>query len=140
MSHLQPVRLGDLLRTDFRTSAEGDALNTKLLKDLGLDYRYQPARLAISVSMVDPKPPSNPPEFLGKPIRGETLFGAEEVEIGLWVALLVEHAGLEQLSRRDVIDLVAGHWQRGARILVRRVERWDGTPHALVAELMRNAA
>ncbi len=136
MSAPQPVRLSDLLRTDFRTSTEGDALNARLLRDLGLDYRYQPARLAISLSLADPKPPGTLPELLGKPIRGETLFGAEEAEIGLWVSLLVEHAGVAAPNRREIIDLVAGHWHRGARALSRRLDSWQGPPQTLVADLM----
>jgi hypothetical protein len=136
MSAPQPVRLSDLLRTDFRTSTEGDALNARLLRDLGLDYRYQPARLAISLSLADPKPPGALPELLGKPIRGETLFGAEEAEIGLWVALLVEHAGVAIPNRREIIDLVASHWQRGARALSRRLDNWQGLPQIQVADLM----
>lgn len=140
MSRHQPVRLGELLRTDFRTSTEGDVLNTRMLTSLQLDYRYQPARLAIALSLADPKPPAVPPELLGKPIRGETLFGADEAEVGLWVSLIVEHAGLDAPSRRDVIDLVAGHWQRGARAVSRQSQAWKGPPHEFIATLMKAEA
>lgn len=135
-----PLRLGELLRTDFRTSSEGDMLNTRLMKGLGLDYRYQPARLAIALSLADRRPPPATSELLGKPIRGETLFGAEEAELGLWIALIVDYAGLEAPTRRELIDLVAAHWQRGARALARRLDAHEGAPETLVASLMGLAA
>lgn len=129
------LRLADLSRTDFRTSSEGDALNTRLLKTLGLDYRYQVARAAIALSLADGRRPPDAGELLGRPIRGETLFGAEEAEIGLWTALIVEHASLDAPVRRDVIDQVAAHWLRGAKLLAQKSDA-AANPHLLLADLL----
>lgn len=108
-----PVQLLDLLRTDFRTTEASDALNSQLQKAIGFPFRYQPARLALARSLADPSAPELDPDLKGKPIKGETLFGQEEIELAFWVSLIVEHDGRSQATRRDIQDLVAAHWRRG---------------------------
>jgi hypothetical protein len=54
---------------------------------------------------------------LGKPIRGETLFGQEVTDLALWTGLIVEHAPAAPASRKQIIDLAAAHWQRGVQKL-----------------------
>jgi len=111
--------LNDLSRMDFRTSATADQKNSELQQSLHLDYRYQPARIAIGLSLSNPQPPRVPADVLGKPIRGETLFGQEDVDLALWLTLLSQHAGVVSPSRKQVADLVAGHWARGVEMLVK---------------------
>jgi hypothetical protein len=111
------LHLVDVFRIDFRTSIEGDELNTGLQKALGLDYRYQPARIAIGLSLGNPFSPPAPANVLGKPIRGETLFGQEEADLAWWVALLIEHAEADNPCRRILVSLVAAHWLRGVQLL-----------------------
>ena len=109
----QPVQLVDILRADFRTSAFADRSNTELQHALELPFRYHPARLAIAVSLSDPSPPPMAPDATGRPIKGETLFGQDELELAMWTGLIVEHAAVAAITRRHLQDLVSAHWQRG---------------------------
>lgn len=118
--------LGDLFRADVRTSREADGLNTHLQSALGFDYRYQVARLAIGLSLADPALPATAADLLGKPIRGETLFGQEETDLALWTALIVEHVPGAPASRKQILDLAAAHWQRGIQKLQRLWSKHDG--------------
>jgi hypothetical protein len=117
------VQLVDVLRTDFRTSTEADALSAELQQALALPFRYHPARLAISISLRDPSPPPALEEVAGKAIKGESLFGHEEHDLALWLGLLIEHSGGQGMTRRLLQDAVAAHWHRGIRQLW---VRWTG--------------
>ncbi|KQM32524.1 hypothetical protein ASF03_13785 [Rhizobium sp. Leaf68] len=130
--------LGDLFRADFRTSQLADATNTALQKDLRFDYRYQPARVAIGLSLSLSASPSLPSDVLGKPIRGETLFGQEEGEMALWVSLICSHAGLQVPTKKQLFDLVAGHWARGLQLLVKRLDLYEGEPHEFLLSIQPN--
>lgn len=107
------VQLVDILRADFRTSAGADRSNTELQHALDLPFRYHPARLAIAVSLSDPSPPPIAPDATGRPIKGETLFGQDELDLAMWTGLIVEHAAVAAITRRQLQDLVSAHWQRG---------------------------
>lgn len=109
----QPIQLVDILRTDFRTSALADRSNTELQHALELPFRYHPARLAIAVSLSDPSQPPLTPDATGRPIKGETLFGQDELDLATWAGLIVEHATVPAITRRHLQDLVSAHWQRG---------------------------
>lgn len=114
-----PVGISDISRIDFRTSRSGETATASLQRAIGLPYRYQPARLALARSLgldTQPTPVSN---IDGKTIRGETLFGQSRDEIAIWTSLLVQHADRGPLRRREVQELVAAHWARGAGLL------WD---------------
>lgn len=111
--------LSEIGRMDLRTSRSGDSATATLLRALGLQYRYQPARLAIAKSLgltTQPQPVEN---LDGKSIRGETLFGQGAADLGMWTSLLSAHSGRDPLSRKDLHELVAAHWARGAGLL------WD---------------
>jgi len=123
----QYFTLGDLFRADVRTSRQADEINTRLQSALGFDYRYQVARLAIALSLGDPSEPPPATDFLGKPIRGETLFGQEEVDVALWTALIVQHAAETPGSRKHVLELAGAHWQRGIQRLQRRWSKYNGS-------------
>ena len=56
-------------------------------------------------------------ELRGKSIKGETLFGQEEIDLALWVSLIVEHA---ERTPRDP----AGHSGLGGCSLA----TWDRGP------------
>ena len=117
MTTRYPVQLLDLLRCDFRTTEAADTLNSRLQKALGFAYRYQPARLALAKSLSNADIPEPEAELRGKSIKGETLFGQEEIDLALWVSLIVEHAERSHATRRDIQDLVAAHWRRGIEAL-----------------------
>ncbi len=113
------LSLPELGRIDFRTSRSGDTATGSLLKALELQYRYQPARLALAKSLSLPTPAPMPDNLDGKPIRGETLFGAGTEDLASWISLVTVHAGSEPLNRKSLQALVAAHWARGAGLL------WD---------------
>jgi hypothetical protein len=111
--------LAEIGRIDFRTSRSGDTATMSLLQSLELQFRYQPARLAIAKSLGLPSPPPAVDNLDGKVIRGETLFGSLNEDLGAWVSLLTGHASTGPIGRRELQDLVAAHWARGAGLL------WD---------------
>lgn len=116
-----PFQIADIARADFRTSFHSDAENSRIQKALQFPYRYQPARLAISLSLRQARPPEPIPDAGGRPIRGDILFGQDEADLTLWIALIVEHSKNECVSRRDFQDVVAAHWARGMNQLSRTI-------------------
>lgn len=113
------MTLNEIGRFDFRTSRSGNTATAAILKLLALQYRYQPARLALGRSLGIATQPTAVDNLDSKPIRGETLFGQDSVDIGLWISLITAHAGRGPLARKELLDLVAAHWQRGAGLI------WD---------------
>jgi hypothetical protein len=134
-----PLQIGDIARADFRTSFVADAENSRIQKTLELPYRYQPARLALSLSLAQPTAPTPISDSGGRPIRGDTLFGQDEADLTLWVALVVEHSGAVGLTRREFQDLVAGHWARGMAILS-KTEKSASSIEDAFAQLMSDAS
>jgi hypothetical protein len=128
-----PVGIADVGRLDFRTSRSGDTATSAIQRALGLQFRYQPARLAIGRSLGLPTRPALVQNLDGKAIRGETLFGQSVQDLGMWMSLIVEHAGAGPLVRRELQDLVSAHWARGAGLL------WDQLRDAAdpLAEIIR---
>lgn len=112
------LTLLDISAARFRTSQAADDANSEFRKRLGLRERYAPARLAIARSLSVAAPPEPVPEGedFGKEIRGEQLFGSGP-DLTAWIALIVERAGREGLTRKDIQSLVAAHWRRGIRLL-----------------------
>lgn len=111
--------IAEIGRMDLRTSRSGDTATAALLRAFGMQYRYQPARLAIAKSLGLSSQPALVENLDGKSIRGETLFGQSTADLGLWTSLMIEHSGRDPLTRRDILELVAAHWARGAGLL------WD---------------
>jgi DNA sulfur modification protein DndE len=115
------LQIGDISRADFRTSFVADSENSRIQKTLSLPFRYQPARLALSLSLRQSSLPSPIPDSSGRSIKGDTLFGQDEAELTLWIALIVQHRGQAELTRREFQDLVAAHWARGMEMLSRSI-------------------
>jgi hypothetical protein len=115
------LQIGDISRADFRTSFAADSENSRIQKALSLPFRYQPARLALSLSLRKSSVPSPIPDSGGRTIKGDTLFGQDEADLTLWIALIVQHSGQTQLSRRAFQDLVAAHWARGMEMFSRSI-------------------
>ena len=113
------LSVSEIGRIDFRTSRSGETATLSLLKALELQYRYQPARLAIAKSLSIATPPAPVDNLDGKVIRGETLFGAGAEDLASWISVVTGYAGSEPLGRRELQDAIANHWARGAGLL------WD---------------
>ncbi len=127
----------DIGRLDFRTSRSGDTATGQLQRVLDLQYRYQPARLALGRSLGVPTPPTLVDNLDGKAIRGETLMGQGADDIGLWTSLIVEHAGNVPIDRRGLQELVAAHWARGAGLLWDDLREADDAAAVLAAILTK---
>lgn len=129
--------LADVFRADLRTSQDADEGNARLQSALGLDYRYQVARIAIAASLGVRSPPPPGVDLLGKPIRGETLFGQTELDLAVWVAQILEHSGAEP-SRRGLADAVAAHWQRGVGLIAKAWSAHEGSSAEFILQLIRS--
>lgn len=133
------LQIGDIARADFRTAFAVDAENSRIQKSLDLPYRYQPARLAISLSLRQPDPPKPIADVGGRPIRGDTLFGQDEADLTMWIALIVEHSGTAGLSRKEFQDIVAAHWARGMKPLSASMNK-NASIEGMFGLLMADAA
>ena len=136
ISASQQFQLGDIIRADFRTSRDADGENTRIQKKFAFQFRYQPARLAIGLSLQCGPVPRPLEESSGKPIKGDILFGSDEADLSLWVALICEHSGESQFTRRAFQDLVGAHWSRGMAGLCQIAHRTSAAPEALIAQLL----
>ncbi len=113
------TNLRSLDSANFRTSKRADGVNDLMKSKLGLQHRYEPARLAIahSLAMPEPAPPltDDDAEDVGKVILGKTLFGDDELPV--WVAMIVEKAELRHPTVEDFQEQVRRHWHRGILLL-----------------------
>ena len=137
MNQPEAATLAEIGRMDLRTSRSGETATATLLRALGLQYRYQPARLAIAKSLGIASQPAPVENLDGKSIRGETLFGQNAAELSMWTSLIIAHSGRRPLTRRDVHELVAAHWARGAGLLWDGLRDADSPAEALAAQLIR---
>jgi hypothetical protein len=133
------LQIGDIARADFRTAFAVDAENSRIQKALDLPYRYQPARLSIALSLRQPDPPKPIADGGGRPIRGDTLFGQDEADLTMWIALIVQHSGTAGLSRKEFQDLVAAHWARGMTGVTASIHK-DSSIEGMFGRLMADAA
>lgn len=122
---------------DLRTSRSGDTATASLQRALGLQYRYQVARLAIGRSLGLATAPTRVENLDGKAIRGETLFGVTPEEIGLWLSLLTTRRPDAMASRRNLQEAIADHWARGAGLLWDSLRDAEDAPSALAAQMLR---
>lgn len=133
------LSLGDVGRLDFRTSRAGENATASLQRALGLQYRYQPARLAIARSIglgTEPPPVANND---GKAIRGETLFGPGQDELAIWLGLMLTVSQTRPASRRALQDLVAAHWARGAGLIWEDLRDEDEPAEVLARQISARA-
>jgi len=103
----------------FRTSKAADELNEKMRSNLGLQHRYEPARLAIARSLAIKSPPPALPESanaeVGKSIYGRQLFGEEDLPA--WVTLIVQSSSGRVTNIDSLLEEVRRHWHRGMLVL-----------------------
>jgi len=126
---------------NFKTSKRADAVNDLIKSKLGLEHRYEPARLAIAHSLALPDPPAElsdaDSDGSGKVIMGKTLFGDDELP--LWVAMIVEKAGLMNPTVEVFQDQVQRHWHRGILLLQTEWENCDGVYERFILHLAERA-
>lgn len=118
MSSQIEFNLRSLSKVNFRTTANADQKNELLKSRLGMQNRYEPARLAIAFSMAQSSPlkiDNNDDEDLGKPIPGGTLFSEELLPV--WISMIVENAALSSINAEAIQKVVKNHWSRGIALL-----------------------
>ena len=113
------TNLRSLDSANFKTSKRADGVNDLIKSKLGLQHRYEPARLAIAHSLAIPEPAlqltGDDGDESGKVIMGKTLFGDDEMPI--WVAMIVEKGRLVNPTVEDIQEQVRRHWHRGILLL-----------------------
>jgi hypothetical protein len=117
---MSDISLESVLVSNFQTSGEADKISDELKSKLGFTVRYRVARLAIGRSLGEPTFPTQNIDSSGRPLKGELLFGLEELP--LWVALLVsnikKHFPNGELTVNTLQNAVKRHWHRGVLLLL----------------------
>lgn len=129
------------LLANFASSSEAYRQTDELRVRLGFAARAPIARMAIGRSLGETTIPPKVPDMMGKPIKGDTLFGVEEHP--LWIALLV--ANFRDLFPKAPItlpaiqDAVARHWHRGMELLMSDWKEAGGYPKFVEILITRRA-
>lgn len=117
---MSDLSLEAVLLANFLTSADADKRTEALKSNLGLSARYRVARLAMGRSLSEPTFPTQNIDAQGKTIKGELLFGVDELP--LWVGLLFTHTRTinprAELSLATLQNVVKRHWHRGVELLM----------------------
>lgn len=116
------VEISDLGNSTFRTSQSADTVCANLTNKLGWKHRYVAARLALgrslSVSDFPAELSDEESDDMATAMRGRQLFGDDSQAVA-WLALITEHSSQSQMTKKDLQELVARHWHRGAMLLQR---------------------
>ncbi len=134
--------LEQVLLAGFHTSVEADKRTEQLRSNLGFQAKNRVARLAIGRSLAEAHHPDDNIEGSGKPIKGDVLFGLDELP--LWIGLLVTHfrkaQPQEDITLATIQELVRRHWHRGVRLLIEDWEEADQDYKKFVDILVRRRA
>ena len=128
-------KLNELIVASYRTDRAADDLNSALMRDLGLNVRYGPARLAIAMSLSNERPvyPDEIPQGeKGKDIKGVQMFGQECP--AMLVSLIVQHAG-QSLTKQEFQAALSAHWSRGVQMLRQDYDAVDGDYDKMLSNL-----
>ena len=131
------ISLVEVAGANFRTDYDSDLLNTEFMGRLGMRKRYLPARLAISRSLAINAPIVTDAEDLepGKVIKGDTLFGTGTA-LSVWLSLIVEKSGQDDLDTKLLIAIVGAHWRRGLKKLDEEWEQSGGQVGSFVRRMI----
>lgn len=117
---MSDISLESVLISNFQTSSEADKISDEFKSKLGFTVRYRIARLAMGRSLGEPTFPTQNMDSSGRPLKGELLFGLEELP--LWVALFVsnikKHFPNGELNVATLQNAVKRHWHRGVLLLL----------------------
>lgn len=117
---MSDLTLESVLVSNFQTSGDADKISDEFRAKFGFTVRYRVARLAIGRSLGEPTFPMQNIDSSGRPIKGELLFGMDELP--LWVALLVtnmrKHFPDGEVSLATLQNAVKRHWHRGVHLLL----------------------
>jgi S-DNA-T family DNA segregation ATPase FtsK/SpoIIIE len=117
---MSALSIQQILSSRFRTSGTADKYTVTLMEGLGLSTKANVARLAIGRSLAMGPLPDEGVDAKGLEIPASSLFSQED--IGVWVGIIVTHAGMHGSATIDNMDAfraaVRGHWHRGATLLM----------------------
>jgi len=118
------LTMEQVLLAGFQATIEADKHTELLRSNLGLSAKNRVARLAMGRSLSETTDPSASSSGAGKPIKGDILFGVDELP--LWVGLLFTHHRCidphVELTLATLQNLVKRHWSRGIALLM---EDWE---------------
>lgn len=123
-------------KAGFKCSRKTFDFCSILRSTFGFQYHYEPARLCIARSLREPSlpaPASIPSSDAAAPIRGEQLFGSDQIDV--WLTLLIEANRFgPDGTVNDLRQAVEAHWERGAGLLR---DDWEASGHDDVEFLIR---
>ena len=128
----------DASRLSFAPSQEADAACERLRSTLGFSQRYPTARLAIARSLVLKDMSTEATDTSARAIRAQQLFGSG-VDLATWVALIGQSRGIAGMTSDEFRRTVAGHWERGAKLLWADWEQSGGDLTVFVRHLVEIA-
>lgn len=139
---MSAVTMEQVLLAGFQADTEADKHTELLRSNLGLSAKNRVARLAMGRSLSETTHPSTILSGAGKPIKGDVLFGVEELP--LWVGLLFTHLRRAnpraELTLATLQDLVKRHWSRGITLLMEDWEEAEEDYNRFVDILVRRRA
>ena len=107
----------DIDKLGFRISKEGDLLNEAMMKRLGLEFRYGPARLAIAYAISERKIESPTGSSNQRIIKGASLFGNSN-DIQCWTILIkAAFQDADLATSKGYQQTVNALWDTGIRLL-----------------------
>ncbi len=139
---MSAVTMEQVLLAGFQADTEADKYTELLRSNLGLSAKNRVARLAMGRSLSETTHPSANLSGAGKPIKGDVLFGVEELP--LWVGLLFTHLRRvnprADLTLATLQDLVKRHWSRGIALLMADWEEAEEDYNRFIDILVRRRA
>lgn len=139
---MSAVTMEQVLLAGFQADTEADKHTELLRSNLGLSAKNRVARLAMGRSLSETTHPSASLSGAGKPIKGDVLFGVEELP--LWVGLLFTHLRRvnprAELTLATLQDLVKRHWSRGIALLMADWEEAEEDYNRFIDILVRRRA
>lgn len=139
---MSSVTMEQVLLAGFQADTEADKYTELLRSNLGLSAKNRVARLAMGRSLSEATHPSASLSGAGKPIKGDVLFGVEELP--LWVGLLFTHVRRvnprADLTLAALQDLVKRHWSRGIALLMADWEEAEEDYNRFIDILVRRRA
>lgn len=137
---MKEFELKDALAANFSISKSADKICDELRLLLGLQYRYTTARLAIGRALAEPSLPEPEPDAQGRPIKGDLLFGSNDIP--LWAGVIFSHfekysSSAIDYSLETLQKAARRYWNRGAHLLWQDwQEAADGNPDGNYAKFI----
>lgn len=125
-------------RAGFRATPKTRSISEKTQRTFGFKYNYEPLRLFLARSLLVDETPrlANIPAKQHMSLRGEQLFGANELDV--WVSVLIE--AMQSTTPPTITELrtfVETHIDRGAGLFKADADKLHWSPREIAASLGR---